>query len=435
MKNFFIVNLGCPKNIVDGEYLTASLIDAGYIKQEKPQKADIIIVNSCAFIESAINESLEAVFEAFEYVKQGICKKLILVGCLPERFQNELKESLKEVDTFVGTAFFNQFPEIVKSKKKIWLKDPNLSLIHTYEKKREISTNFFAYLKISEGCNYNCTYCIIPKLKGKQRSREINDIKKEAENLIKQGFREIILVAQDTTNYGKDLNSNTNLTNLLKELASLNKKVWIKFLYGHPDNFDTSLIEVIKQNQNIAPYFDIPLQHISDSILKKMGRKPKKKEITMLLDKIRKDIPNGVIRTTFITGFPGETEKDFESLKQFIIEQKFNLLGTFTYSDFEDIPSSNLKNKVPLKKAKKRADEIMMLQKEISKEKNRQYLNQTLNILIEKKEKGIYRGRTIFQAPEIDGICFVHSQKELKLGNFYKVKITKTLEYDLIGKI
>ncbi|MBF0226850.1 MAG: 30S ribosomal protein S12 methylthiotransferase RimO [Desulfobacterales bacterium] len=434
----YLESLGCVRNLVDSEIMIEKLSKDGWILTEEPDKAEIIIVNTCSFIKAAINESIATILQLAEYKKKGNCKTLIVTGCMPERFKDEIASSMPEVDLFLGTGNFEQIAEFVQYnivKANCILSDPNKRELQTYKNPGIPTFKNIAYLKIAEGCSKHCTFCIIPKLRGKHRSRPVEDITTHAEYLISLGIKELILVAQDTTFYGKDLNNDESaIERLIDNISKISNNTWIRFLYGHPQSITDGFIKKIAETNNVCKYFDIPIQHVSKNVLKKMGRNYDEEQLNELFYKIRSTVPEAVIRTTVITGFPGETEKDFEDLLGFIKKIKFDHLGAFVYSDFDDLPSHNLPDHVPNKIAKKRRNKIMSTQAKISRQNNEKYKNKILKVLIENNpENGLYEGRTVFQAPEVDGITYIKS-KNLNIGDFADIKIIDTLEYDLIGE-
>jgi ribosomal protein S12 methylthiotransferase len=433
-----LVSLGCVRNLVDSELMLGRLTEAGWTVTDDPAQADVIVVNTCSFITDAANEAIDTILELAKFKQNGICRALIVVGCLPERFRENIAEAMPEVDMFLGTAAFDKIAEaadsVLKSeipKSKCLLPDPNSSFLSDGPRIRDCSHS--AYIKVAEGCSRQCTYCIIPKLRGKQRSRDPKKILAEARALVRAGVKELIPVAQDTTNYGKDLNPCADIGSLLSEMSALSDDLWIRFLYGHPESITDSLIGTIAAHPNICPYFDIPIQHAANKILKRMGRKYSEDDLYRLFDNIRKAIPDACLRTTVIVGFPGETEKEFNSLLRFIEDIRFDHLGVFMYSDADDLPSHRLSGNVSKKTAKERYDRIMSGQLQISAENNQRYLDKRLEVLVEEKpEDNLFIGRTVFQAPEVDGITYIHA-KDMEIGKFADVLITDTLEYDLIG--
>ncbi len=439
--SLYLLSLGCAKNLVESEFLLWRLKTDGWNIISDPAKAEVIIINTCAFITPAIEESIDEILSLAENKKNGACKKLIVAGCLPQRFEKEISESMPEVDYFVGTGAFHKIPEIasINKRKKIFFPDPNLSPFPKPNQKRIIQNKKSVYLKIAEGCNRRCSYCIIPKLKGKYRSRSVFDICSEAEALTKEGAKEISLIAQETTIYGKDLRVASDFSELLKRISEkaflYSKDIIIRVLYTHPESLDEKIIKTIAQTKNIASYFDLPIQHASDNILKKMGRGYNAEKLYEIINTIRDYAPNAVLRTSLIVGFPNETEKDFKRLYDFIKKVKFDHLGVFTYSGAKDIPSGKIKKKVTKKIAEKRYKTLMKKQAEISFEKNQKRIGETYKVLIEEEEKGVFTGRTWFQAPEVDGIVYVNALADNKLekGDVVSVKINEAAEYDLFG--
>ena len=433
-----LVSLGCAKNLVDSELMLGRLIQAGWIHTPDPEKADVIIVNTCSFIESAVNESIDTILELARYKKTGGCHRLIVAGCLPERYRQKIVESLPEVDLFLGTGAFG---EIVGGADgsldgdRCRLPDPNSVTFRRQEPLRIRSSAHMAYLKIAEGCNRHCTYCILPKLRGRQRSRHPEDIVAEARSLIASGVKELILIAQDTTHYGSDLQPPISLRRLIGEISELSEEIWIRVLYGHPESIDENLIKTIAEHRNICSYFDIPIQHASNRILKKMGRNYSSDDLRRLFDDIRASIPDAALRTTAIVGFPGETEEDFKKLLRFTQEVCFDHLGVFTYSDAEDLPSHSLYHHIPEDVSMDRFTRIMSNQAEISSKNNRKHLHKVYDVLVEGiDENNRYKGRTFFQAPDVDGMTQIIS-RELQIGSFVRVKIDDAFEYDLAGRV
>jgi len=433
-----LVSLGCVRNLVDSEIMLGRLTEAGWTVTDDPAQADVIVVNTCSFITDAANEAIDTILELAKFKQTGNCRALIVAGCLPERFRENIAEAMPEADMFLGTAAFDKIAEVADSvlkseipKSKCLLPDPNSIFLSDGPRIRDCSHS--AYIKVAEGCSRQCTYCIIPKLRGKQRSRDPKKILAEARALVRAGVKELIPVAQDTTNYGKDLTPGADLGSLLSKMSALSDDLWIRFLYGHPESIADSLIRTVARHPNICPYFDLPIQHAANKILKRMGRKYLQEDLQRLFDNIRKIIPDVCLRTTVIVGFPGETEKEFNSLLRFVEDIRFDHLGVFMYSDADDLPSHRLSGHVPKKTANERYDRIMSRQLEISMENNQRYLNKRLKVLVEEKpEDNLFIGRTIFQAPEVDGITYIHS-KNMEIGKFADVLITDTLEYDLIG--
>ena len=414
-KTVSIISLGCPRNLVDSEKLVSEFIKKGYRFQENVLNSNTVIVNTCAFIEDAKKESVGSILRAIDAKKDGNIKKIIVAGCLSERYRKELAVEFKEVDEFKGVLKFNDSIGAISDRPLL------------------LTPRHYAYIKISEGCANRCSYCIIPYLKGSYTSRPISSIKKEAEGLIKNGVKEIILIGQDTSLYGIDIYKKKNLSRLLKKLSGISKDIWIRLLYLHPANLNMETIEVIRDNKNICRYIDLPLEHINDRILRQMARKIDKKRIISLIRRIRKEIPGVVIRTSFIVGFPGETDREFNELVSFAKEVKFEKLGVFKYSREEGTPAYDYKNQISEKEKQERFNRIMSVQQAISKKINERFIDKTLKALVDEKDRGCYTARTEYDAPDIDGLVYV-AGKKLKTGNFYNVKITDTYEYDLKGE-
>ncbi len=432
-------SLGCSKNLVDSEIMLGILKNKGYKLIGDFKEADIIIVNTCGFIESAKQESVNTVLELAEYKKSGNLKILIMSGCLAQRYSEELKGEIPEVDAIVGTASYPQIEEIIQrlAKEKNIVSVEDINFTYNENLPRYISTpNYMAYLKIAEGCDNCCTYCIIPKLRGSYRSRKIEDVVKEAKELAKQGVKELVVIAQDTTRYGLDLYGEEKLSTLLEKLAAIEEIKWIRIMYSYPEAISEALIKVIKEKERICSYFDIPVQHCSNRILKLMNRRTSKENLMEKINLIRKHIPNAVLRTSIIVGFPSETEEEFEELKEFIKEVKFDRLGVFTYSQEEDTPAAKLKDQVEEEIKHKRRDELMILQQQISFEKNKAKIGRNYEVLVEEKiEDELYTGRTYADAYEIDGLVYIKVKKKIEIGDFVEVKIKEALEYDLMGEI
>jgi ribosomal protein S12 methylthiotransferase len=434
--NIHLVSLGCARNLVDSEVMTGRLRKAGCVPVPDPEDADVIIVNTCSFIEAAANESIDTILALAELKKSGACSRLIVTGCLPERYREDIVAALPEVDVFLGTGAYGRIVEAVQKGHNLpacLLPDPDGITVETADAARDLSTGPAAYLKIAEGCDRHCTYCIIPKLRGRQKSRALQDIVAEAEKLAASGVRELTLVSQDTTAYGQDLADSADLSLLLERLSRIPFDIWIRFLYGHPESITDAVIRTVADHPMICPYFDIPVQHASDAVLKRMGRHSGRKDLLRLFGRIRATVPEACLRTTVIVGFPGETDADFDLLLSFVREIRFDHLGVFIYSDADDLPSHRLPDPVPAAVARRRHNRLMAAQKKISAENNRKYLDKIIPVLVESNpEKGVYMGRTRFQAPEVDGVTIIHADG-LEIGDVFRVRITDTLEYDLIG--
>ena len=432
-----LVSLGCARNLVDSETMTGRLVQAGHVMTEAPESAEAIIINTCSFIEPAINESIDTILALAKFKTTGACRRLIVAGCLPERFREEIAGELPEVDMFIGTGAFDRIVEAVAEEKGLRtciLPDPDAINLAEEADKRIRKPSHMAYLKIAEGCDRHCTYCIIPRLRGRQKSRLKAHVLSEAASLIASGVKELVLVAQDTTAYGKDLNGMVGLADLLQELSDLSQDTWIRLLYGHPESIQPAVIQTIRNAPNICDYYDIPVQHAAASVLKRMGRHYTARDLYALFETIRKLSPAASLRTTLIVGFPGETDKNFADLMHFVEDIRFDHLGVFIYSDSVDLPSHKLAGHVPEDVAKQRYDAIMSRQAVISQENHRTYIGRSMQVIVEEHpEADVYEGRTWFQAPEVDGITFIHA-KNLRVGAFAEVRITDALEYDLIGE-
>ncbi len=442
----FLETLGCSRNQVDSEIMLGKLVTAGHVITHDPQLAQVIIVNTCGFISTASDEAVDVLLEMAKLKKTGRCEKLIATGCLSQRYKEDdnLLSALPEVDAFLGTAAIDRIVEAVESEDKNPLTlfpDPVKRPFQDLTEQRQLTTAFLAYIKVSEGCNRKCTYCIIPSLRGTQRSRPVADICQEAKTLVQKGVKEILLTAENTTDYGQDFQDGNGFETVLATLAkALEKKQalakpWIRFLYTHPKTLTASIIKTVKNHKNICSYYDVPIQHASSAILKKMGRPYTRQDLYTLFSTIRKIDPDAALRTTLIVGFPGESEKDFDQLMDFIKDIRFDHLGVFTYSDSEDLKSHHLKNHVPTEIAEKRHDMLMAAQAKISKSKNENYVDKIFKVLVEENpEPGVYIGRTKFQAPEVDGVTFIYAHG-LEIGTFVKVRITDAFEYDIAGEI
>ena len=432
--NVGFISLGCSKNLVDTEMMIGLFKNNEYTIVNNPEEADIIVINTCGFIESAKEEAINTILEMAEY-KKARCKTLIVMGCLVQRYKKDLEKLIPEVDLFLAIDEYKNAWNLIN---KLLGEDKPSKYNNMDYMKREISTgDTMAYLKIAEGCSNRCTYCAIPYIRGPFISRKIDDIIEEAEGLAKKGIKELIVIAQDTTKYGIDIYGESKLAELLERLCKIECIEWIRFLYSYPETITDELIRVVKNNDKICKYFDIPIQHISNSILKRMNRKSDSKSIKEVIKKIRTEIPNAVIRTTLIVGFPGETEENFNELYDFVKETKFDKLGAFTYSKEDGTPAARLKEQIHHMTKKSRYNKIMNVQKEISKEIQKNYIGNTYKVLIDSKsfDGKYYIGRTYMDVPEIDGVVYIKNTKKYNNGDFVQVKITDTNEYDLIGII
>ncbi len=449
--NVGFISLGCSKNLIDTEVTIGLFKNNKYTIVNDPQKAEIILINTCGFIDTAKEEAINTILEMAEYKKQN-CRYLIVTGCLVQRYYNDLKKALPEVDLFIKLEDYDKLWEIIenyikkgiesKSKNKTSKKISEIKPLPMFKQpeytERVVTTGKnYAYLKIGEGCSNKCTYCAIPYIRGPFVSRKQEEIIQEAENLAKQGIKELIIIAQDTTKYGIDIYGKPKLTELLQKLSKIPNIEWIRFLYSYPEGITEDLIQEVKQNQKIAKYFDIPIQHISDEILKKMNRKTNKQNITKLLQKIRKEIPEVVLRTSLIVGFPGETKEQFEELHEFVKQAQFDKLGTFMYSKEEGTPAAKLPDQIHGNTKKSRYNKIMKTQQQISKQNLEKRIGKTYKILIENIsfDGKYYIGRTMQDAPEIDGLVYIKNETTKNLLNqFITCKITEVNEYDLIAK-
>ncbi|CEH35247.1 30S ribosomal protein S12 methylthiotransferase RimO [Romboutsia lituseburensis] len=439
MLKIALESLGCSKNLVDAEIMMGILNRKGYKLVGDFSDADIIIVNTCGFIESAKQESIDTILDLAQYKTTGNLKILIVTGCLAQRYAEELKNEIPEIDAIVGTGSYQNIDDIINGLKEekqiVSLND--IEFAFNEELPRYISTpSHMAYLKIGEGCDNHCTYCIIPKLRGKYRSRKMEDIVKEAKELASRGVKEVVVIAQDTTKYGCDIYGKEMLPELLEELAKIEGFKWIRIMYSYPESITEELVKVIKKYDNICNYFDMPIQHASNKILKLMNRRTTKEDILSKIEMIRTHIPNATIRTTIIVGFPGETEEDFKEVIDFAQKVKFDRLGAFAYSREEDTAADKLPNHLEEDIKVERRDALMLVQQEISQELNAAKVGNVYEVLIEEQvEDKVYIGRTQGDAEEIDSIVYVKSKDQLNTGDFVKVKINNALEYDLMGDV
>ena len=437
MKILFI-SLGCDKNLADSEEMLGLLTAGGHEITDDETQADAIVINTCCFIKDAKEESVETILEMAEYKKTGSCHALVVTGCMAQRYQKEIIQEVPEVDAVLGTTSYGDIvkalEEAVAGNHFEEFRDIDY-LPDTGSKRVLTSGGHFGYLKIAEGCDKHCTYCIIPKLRGRFRSVPMERLVAQAEDMAEQGVKELILVAQETTVYGKDLYGKKSLHILLKKLCEIRGIRWIRVLYCYPEEIYDELIETIRDEKKICHYLDIPIQHASDRILKRMGRRTSKQELIDIIGKLRKEIPDIVLRTTLITGFPGETEEDHEELKEFVDEMEFDRLGVFTYSPEENTPAAEMADQVPEEVKEERRDELMELQQEISYDRGQDRIGQELLVMIEGKvaDESAYIGRTYGDAPKVDGYIFVQTGELLMTGDFAKVRVTGALEYDLIG--
>jgi len=440
MKILFI-SLGCDKNLVDSEVMLGLLQSEGFRLTGEEAEADVIVVNSCCFIGDAKEESINTILEMAAWKEEGVCRALIVTGCLAERYKAEVLAEMPEVDAVVGTASYDKIVEVVKDV--LHLKSgcqvfQNIDQTPEVQVKRVVTTGgHYAFLKIAEGCDKHCTYCIIPKVRGKYRSVPMERLVRETEELAAGGVRELILVAQETTLYGCDLYGHKALPELLRKLAAIPGIVWIRIQYCYPEEITDELIQVIREEKKICRYLDIPVQHASDSVLKRMGRRTNGVQLREMIRKLRAEIPELALRTTLISGFPGETKEDHEILMDFVEEMEFDRLGVFAYSQEEDTPAAVMETQVPEDVKEERRSEVMELQQEISLEKSQEMIGRTLLVMIEGKvaDENAYVGRTYRDAPNVDGYIFINTDQEMMTGDFARVQVTGALEYDLIGEI
>ncbi len=437
MKIFFI-SLGCDKNLVDSEVMLGLIRDRGFELTNDESEADIIVVNTCCFIHDAKEESINTILEMAEYKKNGSLKGLIVSGCLAQRYKDDILAEIPEVDALLGTTSYDAITEVIDKV----LGGERAESFKDIDYLSEIKTNrvnttggYYSFLKIAEGCDKHCTYCIIPKIRGDYRSVPMERLVEEAKFLSEGGVKELILIAQETTVYGVDLYGRKMLAELLRKLCAIDGIEWIRIQYCYPEEINDELIDVIKTEPKICHYLDIPIQHASDNILKRMGRRTNREELEHLIAKLRKEIPDIALRTSLITGFPGETEEDHEILKEFVRNMRFERLGVFTYSKEEDTPAAKMKDQITKKVKVARQKELMEIQQGIAFDRAKAMVGRKLKVIIEGKlvEEGIFIGRTYMDAPNIDGYIFVHTKDELMSGEFVEVTVTEAKEYDLIG--
>jgi len=423
-----LVSLGCNKNLVDSEMILGALVKNGHEITLDEKDADYIIVNTCAFINDAKEESINKIIELAD-ARTKKCKGLIVTGCLAQRYEKEIKEQLPEVDCIAGINDYETILKFINKRRKI---NPEIEF---YERVRSTPPHT-AYVKIADGCNNRCSYCAIPDIRGNHVSRTMEDIVKEVTTIVAEGVQEIVLISQDTSFYGRDIYGKPMLAQLLKKLEKIEDLHWIRILYTYPEGITKELINVIKKSKKVCRYFDIPIQHINDEVLKNMNRHTNKKAIEKLLKTLRKKMPDATLRTSLIVGFPGETPEQFEELKEFVKKAKFDKLGVFEYSKEEGTAAAKMKGQIPAKVKKERKNQIMEVQQNVSLHKNKKVIGKKLEVLVEGMlQDGTYFGRTYKDAPEIDGYTFIETKKDLPLGEYKKVKIKKAQEYDLIAKV
>lgn len=439
-KKILFISLGCDKNLVDSEVMLGILADRGFEMTDTEVDADIIIINTCCFINDAKEESINTILEMAEYKKTGPCKALIVTGCLAQRYKQEIVDEIPEVDAVIGTSKYDEIFDAVDQalKGSHFLDVDDLDRLPSVPGKRILTTGgHYAHLKIAEGCDKHCTYCIIPKIRGNYRSVPMEQLLAEAASLAEQGVKELILVAQETTLYGVDLYGKKSLHILFQELAKIKGIRWIRILYCYPEEIYPELIETIKNEKKVCHYLDMPIQHASDAILKRMGRRTTKAQLKETVSLLRKEIPDIVLRTTLIAGFPGETQEQHEELMEFVDEMEFERLGVFAYSPEENTPAASMPDQIPEEVKEERRDAILELQQEIAFDKAADMVGRTLYAMIEGKvaDEPAYVARTYADSPDIDGYVFVNTGEMLMSGDFVKVKITGSAEYDLIGEL
>ena len=438
--NVLFISLGCDKNLVDSEVMIGLLADRGYQMTDDETQADVIVINTCCFIHDAKEESIQTILEMAEYKKTGTLKALIVTGCLAQRYQNEILEEIPEVDEVLGTTSYDKIVDAIQEalEGKSGVRIGDIDALPLPETKRLVTTGgHFAYLKIAEGCDKHCTYCIIPKIRGNYRSVPMERLVKEAQALAEDGVKELILVAQETTIYGVDLYGEKSLHRLLRELCKISGIRWIRILYCYPEEIDDNLIQVMKEEPKICHYLDLPIQHASTEILGRMGRRTSREDLEEIIGKLRREIPDIAIRTTLITGFPGETKEQHEELMDFVDQMEFDRLGVFTYSPEEGTPAAEMEDQIPEEVKEERQAELMELQQEIAFDQAEDMIGREVLVMIEGKvaDENAYVGRTYKDAPNVDGLIFVNTDEELMSGDFARVKVTGAAEYDLIGEL
>lgn len=439
MRKVYIETLGCPKNQIDSEMMLGLLSRDQYGVAEFPEEADVIIINTCGFIESAKEESVLTITEFLDLKTEGNCTTFIVAGCLVERYAEELKKELPEVDIFIGTTKFPLIVQAIESHEQghdpiVNIGDIDI-LIPENIPRIKTTPDYTSYLKISEGCDNNCTYCIIPQLRGKYRSRHFEDIITEAKSLVSHGAKELIIIAQDTIRYGKDIYGKNRLAELLSEICKIEDLQWVRLMYAYPDEINQDLVDTFAKEDKLINYIDMPIQHASNTVLKRMNRRTSKEEIRHVVEMFRNKISDMVIRTTLIVGFPGETEEEYNELYDFVKEIKFGRLGVFSYSQQNGTPAAKMKDQVDEDIKEERKNFILELQQGISLDNNAKYMDQTIEVLVEEQVDGedVYLGRASFDAPEIDGQVYINTKENLIIGSIVKVEINDYMEYDLIG--
>ena len=435
-----IISLGCAKNLVDTEVMLGIMKSHGVQITPNPAEADILIINTCAFIASAKEESITTILNFAEYKTEGNCKSLIAAGCLGQRYKQELLDEMPEIDAIIGTGAWDKIMEVIeetlKGRRVIMIGDEKI-IYNAKTPRLRTTPNYTAYVKVAEGCDHACAFCAIPIIRGKQISRTIEDIFAEVQNLADNGVKEINLIAQDTTNYGRDIYGKPSLANLLRELVKIEKISWIRILYAYPQSFTDELIDIMASEDKICKYVDIPLQHAADSVLKRMHRPDTKKSIEELLNKLREKIPGVSIRSTFIVGYPGETQEEFEELKNFLIEQRLDKVGIFVYSPEEDTPAYEMDGQILEDVAGERYHELMSIQSLISQEINENLVGKEFDVLVEARDRednSVVAGRSYREAPEVDGQIYIENDGDSLEGDIVRVKVSAGFAYDIVAE-
>lgn len=438
-----LVSLGCDKNLMDSEVMLGIITEKGYSLTPNKDEAEILILNTCGFIKDAVSESFENATELAERRKNGICKALILTGCMAQRYKEDIFDEIPEVDAVLGTGDYEEILNVIEKAlgggKTLAVSDINNDISEESRLKRVVSTpNHYAYIKIAEGCDNHCTYCTIPSLRGRYRSRQMESLIKEAESLAKQGIKELVVVAQDTSLYGQDIYGEAKIDKLLHSFTEIEGIEWVRLLYCYPEHITQGLINEMARNPKICNYIDMPIQHACDNILKLMGRKSSRAKIELVIKELREKIPDIALRTTLIAGFPGEAKEDFDEMVSFIKSMQFDRLGVFTYSKEDGTPAAKMKNQVPGKEKIRRREKLMQEQQRISEKKNGREIGKTYKVLVEgvlPDDENVYYGRTYMDCPEADGLVFFSCDKKVSAGEFVNVRINEASEYDLVGEL
>ena len=438
MQRVSIITLGCPKNQADSEMIKGLLMEKGYTYEQDPALADIIVVNTCGFIEDAKQESIKTLLEMAQYKKTGRCGLMVASGCLAQRYGKELMREMPEIDVLLGTTSFPEIIEAVKQaaqgKRVLNIRHPDFAIPEGLPRD-SLEKSHYAYLRIAEGCDNHCSYCIIPRIRGSYRSRRWEDILEEGKFLVSDGAKELILVAQDTTGYGRDLYGERKLPWLINKLCEIDGLHWMRLLYCYPDGITRELVETMRDQSKLCNYLDIPIQHASDRILRLMNRRTTAAQTERLLNYVKENIPGVIIRSTVIVGFPGETEDDFKRLLTLVRKGYIDRLGVFVYSREEDTPAYGFSGRVPRSTAEQRREILMLEQQQISLKNNREMVGKVLEVLTDGRDRDGYYGRTYGDAPEIDNAVLFHSDREIKAGEYVRVKVEHALEYDLVGRV